>query len=496
MTLPRGWKPVEGMRTRESGQAYVYPVRRDGDQRVYALKRLRNDKRAARFKREIVTMRALHAAGLPIPEIVECDDEAGTPFFVMPWFHDGTLEGRVEDGAFARDLDSGLTFLIGLAEALAQVHEVVAHRDLKPANVLLEGDRGFLTDFGLCLSAVDGDPRLTAEDEAVGSRFYIAPENENGLNEDLDQRPADFYAFGKIAWVVLAGRRPLAREDHTLPENRLSVLHDDIRLQPLDALLADMTSRELRKRLVDWVPVVQILGDVRLGLRDEQQGDSVSDEVERAIAAARVYEISTYAIEAGRRTQHAEGLTIAFNDLWNALQHWPRKAQVFRELSSASELLGIDATSGYELRSAPRGELSRFGIATAPALESRLPDVTKSLTTSGCPSAIRINVADDSQPDVIQLGLHPVIVDEEVWILRAVLAIWNSPHRITPMPLPGDRYARLIGPLKLGLETTDVRARAMLEELVEDGIRLFRECAEHLRAGRPLANSETWMSSP
>jgi hypothetical protein len=47
--------------------------------------------------------------------------------------------------------------------------------------------------------------RLTETAEQIGSRFYIAPENERGFNPEVDQRPADLHAFGKLAWVLLSG---------------------------------------------------------------------------------------------------------------------------------------------------------------------------------------------------------------------------------------------------------------------------------------------------
>jgi serine/threonine protein kinase len=64
-----------------------------------------------------------------------------------------------------------------------------------------------LADFGLAIEVLDPEQaRLTSTSEAVGSRYYIAPENENGVNESVDQRPADFYGstprFGEFASVV------------------------------------------------------------------------------------------------------------------------------------------------------------------------------------------------------------------------------------------------------------------------------------------------------
>jgi serine/threonine protein kinase len=214
VSLPQGW--IATGRQAESGQAWVYQVRRHDEPggQLYALKRLKNPNRKARFVRETEAMDRLRREhGAAVPEIVAHDLEAERPWFLMPWYDAGSLEDAVSDRRFWSDLSAGLDLLVSLAEILADVHVAgVAHRDLKPANVLVGDEELALTDFGLCLDLEDESFRLTETDEAIGSRLYIAPENEGGINPEIDQRPADFYAFGKLAWALLAGRRPLPRE--------------------------------------------------------------------------------------------------------------------------------------------------------------------------------------------------------------------------------------------------------------------------------------------
>jgi serine/threonine protein kinase len=139
----------------------------------------------------------------------------------------------------------GLDLLIEIAAAVEEVHSRdVAHRDLKPANIFRDGEgRVHLGDFGLCLS-LESDVRLTDTEEAIGSRLYIAPENESGINEAIDQRPADFYAFGKNLGAVLAGRQPPARE-HVLREKYLlSAVTGDERLRFLEPLIAELVEAD------------------------------------------------------------------------------------------------------------------------------------------------------------------------------------------------------------------------------------------------------------
>src|SRR5947208_10485454 len=155
----------------------------------------------------------------------------------MPWYARGSLEDLVQARAFVGDPVGGLELLVKVAQAFAAVHsEAVAHRDGKPANVLLSDDSLVLSDFGLCLLVDDDAERLTALEEAIGSRRYIAPENESGINETVDQRPADFYAFAKILWATLAGEQPPAREGQLLPEQRLDQVLGDAKFASLHAL--------------------------------------------------------------------------------------------------------------------------------------------------------------------------------------------------------------------------------------------------------------------
>ena len=102
MALPRGWHSTG--ETHQSGQAWVYRVNRRNDPREYALKRLKNPGRRNRFVREVETMTRLRAAGLAVvPEIVEAELEGDQPYFVMPWYADGSLQARVGQGTFRDD---------------------------------------------------------------------------------------------------------------------------------------------------------------------------------------------------------------------------------------------------------------------------------------------------------------------------------------------------------------------------------------------------------
>lgn len=94
-----------------------------------------------------------------------------------------------------------------IAEALteAEKHGIV-HRDIKPANLLMNSQGVTkLTDLGLS-SASAGDQRVTMAGFAVGTPFYISPEQARGeLNVDCR---ADIYSLGATLYHLCTGTLP------------------------------------------------------------------------------------------------------------------------------------------------------------------------------------------------------------------------------------------------------------------------------------------------
>jgi serine/threonine protein kinase len=496
MALPDSWKP-DGDRI-DSGQAEVFPVRRYDDSHRYALKRLKNPARAARFEREVAVMQELHDAGLAVPEVVERGLAGNRPYFVMPWFEEGALAAQIDRGRFADDPEEGLRLLIQLAKLLAQLHEGGrAHRDVKPENVLLRSGAPYLTDFGLSLSASEEDPetRLTTKREGVGSRLYIAPENEGGFNESVDQRPADFYAFGKLGWAVLAGKPPPPREQQELPSNRLAAIHRNSALESLDGLLADTIKLDPRARLADWEIVVEGLGRVLSQLREPARDDRTTDDlVKQAAEVARRVRTSETAVRAKRAAEEREQHIRDRGELRQALSRGIQgRNEELSDLSNESApYLRIQAGDGYAIGSPPTKEaLLSVGLDSPPDLV--IEHLPQDALVEGSPAAIQIAVdTDDPSINAIQLGLHPIVVGDHVWIVRAPQAIRNSPHAIAVLTTQGRQYGSWTGPLQLGLETTNAAAEELAVETIGEGIRLFRYCAEQLADGRRLSEAVVW----
>jgi len=81
------------------------------------------------------------------------------------------------------------------------------HRDIKPSNILLApDDRIKLTDFGI--ASRTGDPRLTGEGMALGSLFYMSPEQMKA--EPVDAR-SDLYSVGVTLYEMVTAEPIMSR---------------------------------------------------------------------------------------------------------------------------------------------------------------------------------------------------------------------------------------------------------------------------------------------
>jgi len=163
-----------------------------------------------RFKREISL-----AARLQHPHIVPllaAGETGGMPYFTMPFVEGESLRARLARGE-AIPLREAVHLLREVASALAYAHRKgVIHRDIKPENVLITEQHAMVTDFGVAKAisaATQADAEgLTAVGMSLGTPAYMAPEQVAG-DPGTDHR-ADIYAFGVIAYELLAGRAPFA----------------------------------------------------------------------------------------------------------------------------------------------------------------------------------------------------------------------------------------------------------------------------------------------
>ena len=164
---------------------------------------------ADRFRREILLVAKLqHPHIVPVHAAGEL---GGLPYFTMPFVEGESLRARLaREGELP--IPEVLRLLRDVASALTYAHaQGVIHRDIKPDNVLLSVGSAIVADFGvakaLSEAVTEGDQsHLTSLGIALGTPAYMAPEQASA-DPAMDHR-VDIYAFGVMAYEMLAGRPP------------------------------------------------------------------------------------------------------------------------------------------------------------------------------------------------------------------------------------------------------------------------------------------------
>ena len=107
-----------------------------------------------------------------------------------------------------------------VADALHHGHGAgVVHRDVKPGNILIRrSGEAVLTDFGLARDLTT--PSLTRTGAAVGTPFYMSPEQVNGDRALVDHR-ADVFSLGATLYEALTLLRPFCGDSSAAVMQRI-----------------------------------------------------------------------------------------------------------------------------------------------------------------------------------------------------------------------------------------------------------------------------------
>ena len=211
---------------------------------------------AERFEREIALVARLQHPHI-VPVLAAGVTADGLPFYTMPLVEGESLRGRL-DRVGELGVSDAVSVLKDIALALAYAHaRGVVHRDIKPDNVLLSGGAAVVTDFGVA-KAVDasatsgGTTSLTQLGVALGTPAYMAPE-QAAADPNVDHR-ADLYAFGSLAYELLAGSPPFAgRPTPAVLSAQVNEVPEPIRRRrpTVPDTLAALVMRCLEKRPAD-----------------------------------------------------------------------------------------------------------------------------------------------------------------------------------------------------------------------------------------------------
>src|SRR4051812_29458243 len=160
-----------------------------------------------------------------------------------------------------------------VGSALDAAHATgLVHRDVKPANVMIDGDRSFLTDFGLTkqttATTVTG---LTKSGIFLGTVDYASPEQIEG--REVDGR-TDIYALGCVLHECLTASRPFPRD------SQVAVLYAHLHEAPprptalrgdLPPAIDDVIAQALAKRPEDrYQTCSDLIRAARLAALDER----------------------------------------------------------------------------------------------------------------------------------------------------------------------------------------------------------------------------------
>ena len=175
-----------------------------------------------RFAREVRLAARLQQANI-VP-VLHAGSADGLPYYTMPYVKGESLRARMAGGA-PLTLTERITLLRDVARALAYAHgEGIVHRDIKPENVLLSHGAAMVTDFGIAKALTASRTEagadaatLTQAGGSIGTPAYMAP--EQAVGEIIDHR-ADLYAWGVMAYELLAGVHPFRR--HTTPQQLIA----------------------------------------------------------------------------------------------------------------------------------------------------------------------------------------------------------------------------------------------------------------------------------
>ena len=198
----------------DGGMGRVYEALDMVDRRNVAVKILhadvaRDEVSVERFKREFdvsATIRHEH-----IVEVLNFQPtHDGTYALVMEFLYGEELRATLKRETTISAART-VRMLSQVALALDEAHtRKLIHRDLKPDNLFLcqtrDGDIVKILDFGSVKDKTEGAKKLTVLGTTIGSPFYMAPEQAQGL-ETLDHR-ADVWALAAIAYECVTGTVP------------------------------------------------------------------------------------------------------------------------------------------------------------------------------------------------------------------------------------------------------------------------------------------------
>lgn len=131
-------------------------------------------------------------------------------YIAMEYIDGITLKNYIEHKG-ALSVKETISYSIQILRALEHAHlGGIIHRDIKPQNImLLKNGQIKVTDFGI--AKLPDAKTLTATDKAIGTVYYISPEQAAG-EKGIDRR-TDLYSVGVMMYEMITGKLPFDGEN-------------------------------------------------------------------------------------------------------------------------------------------------------------------------------------------------------------------------------------------------------------------------------------------
>jgi serine/threonine protein kinase len=139
--------------------------------------------------------------------VYDLGESEGLVYIALSYIDGETVSEKVAKRLLP--IDEAVRIIRDAASALGHAHERgVIHRDVTGRNIMVAGDgRVFVLDFGLALAA--GQSRVTTEDTALGTIYYMAPEVIHAQQADAR---TDLYGLGIVLYEALTGTFPFVAD--------------------------------------------------------------------------------------------------------------------------------------------------------------------------------------------------------------------------------------------------------------------------------------------
>ncbi|MFC1586865.1 protein kinase [Planctomycetota bacterium] len=282
-----GYKILEKLG--EGGMGAVYLALQMSLEREVALKvlprELKSDRMfVERFRREASSMARLEHPN--IVQIFDRGDQDGIYYIAMQYVKGRSLKDKLRETG-KLPLQQAVKYMRQVVSGMAYAHRIgVIHRDVKPDNVLIDHtDTAKIADFGLAAIAgpVDqGTPALTVSNITMGTRAYMAPEQELDA-KNVDHR-ADIFSMGVVFYELLTGTLPAGRFKHAselvagLPKS-------------VDAVIDKMLARDPEDRYVNCDDILTDLTKFHTGQFDPAVPGAQSETADTLGGQGKLWEL-------------------------------------------------------------------------------------------------------------------------------------------------------------------------------------------------------------